>query len=92
MNHSPEMQEVLEVIRKENRHTQFVFGGGIIVLSIVLMIIAPGGIRSFMEHWGPQDNIIVPLDLETHGNKMMKDQSPPAAPTSTTTKATAPLQ
>lgn len=46
MERTPELEEILALIRKEHRHTQLVFGVSIIVLSLVLMVIAPVVIRS----------------------------------------------
>ncbi|MDB4992280.1 MAG: hypothetical protein JWL75_525 [Parcubacteria group bacterium] len=46
MEASPEIQEVLDTIRRENRHTRMVFGVGIIILAVVLMYLAPVVIRS----------------------------------------------
>ena len=88
MNHSPEMQEVLELVRKENRRTQIVFGGGIIVLSIVIMIIAPGGVRSFVDRLGSDTQSALPPDMRQLEEKnMMGDAGEPTTPVSTATSS-----
>ena len=43
-----DIEQIVDTIKRENRHTRLVFGGGIIILAIVLMYIAPLVIRSQM--------------------------------------------
>jgi hypothetical protein len=55
---SPEIQIVLDTIRRENAHTRIVFGVGIIILALVLMYIAPTVIRTqFADSLGSSDQI-----------------------------------
>lgn len=62
-----EIEKVLLTIKRESRHTQLIFGGGIIVLALVLMYIAPVVIRT--------ESVVVPSaayditsgDLDGHG-------------------------
>jgi hypothetical protein len=65
MEHSPQVDIILETIRKENRRTQLVFGIGIITLAVVLMVIAPLAIRPAIQNYGTaqdQDFMYGPQD------------------------------
>lgn len=50
---SPELQELVAVIRREHRRTQIVFGISIIILCLVIMFTAPVAIHSLFENSTP---------------------------------------
>lgn len=52
---SPELQEIMAVIRREHRRTQLVFGVSIIILAVVIALVVPGIIR--MESGVGQESI-----------------------------------
>jgi hypothetical protein len=49
MENQPQHDVILETIRKEHRRTQLVFGIGIVILALVLMVIAPMSIRTTIQ-------------------------------------------
>lgn len=71
---SPELQEVINVIRREHRRTQIIFGISIIILAVVVAFVVPGIIN--MES-----------NNQNTGNNA-GDASLPGTPVSGTTTAT----
>jgi hypothetical protein len=84
MERSPEFQEIIETIQREHRHTQLVFGLGIVVLSGVLMYVAPAVIRT---EFANSVSSLEPISNKggMHGGAMEKNDGQSMMVQSTTT-------
>jgi hypothetical protein len=76
MENNPQLDVILDTIRKEHRRTQLIFGVGIVILALILAILAPVVIRlgvaqsSFGESsYGASDS--VPADM--YGDAMPEE-------------------
>lgn len=71
---SPELQELIAVIRREHRRTQVVFGISIIILSLVIMFTAPVAIHSLFESNTPNPDAaaLVQQNMQTVSSSTTK--------------------
>lgn len=70
-NTSPELQELVAIIRREHRRTQIVFGISIIILSLVIMFTAPVAIHSLFESSTPNPDAAALLQQHMQGTSSM---------------------
>lgn len=84
MENQPQIDVILETIRKEHRRTQLIFGIGIVILALVLMVIAPMSIRTTVRDSGLDDGA---YDQNSYGGP---DQAAPAAVTGSTSVTVTP--
>jgi hypothetical protein len=85
MENQPQIDVILETIRKEHRRTQLVFGIGIVILALVLMVIAPMSIRTTVRDSGMDDG---PYEQNSYTGP--EHQAAPAAMTGSTSVTVTP--
>jgi hypothetical protein len=67
MEQNADIERLIEILHKEHRSTQLVFGLSIIILALILMVIAPEVIRTRMQDTYVDDMQGMPVtDTEHH--------------------------
>ncbi len=88
MDKETDIQEIIKTIQREHRHTQIVFGCGILVLAIVLMIMVPIVIRLELKDSIPADYSNVTIE-RSHAVDMPLTHAATTTEASTTEDITA---